>query len=277
MIDLNSTILIIEKLVDDDTEASLTYAALECRLAIERICYDRLRVAHDYISHSDLKRWQPHEIVKTLIQEVDKHAAQTVTLSISKSPVSSEQMTREEYEAQEYVEIGTQIGLDIGKLRKLWNSLSNIALHIRIPSDKNDMVQKYGPRDEIKKKIIETIEEFKRIGKTTINTSGFGEEISFDCVCKITNKRRLGLLRNGQVIRCLNAACSESFIFEQQNNFFKRRLINIKCQSCKYEHVIQEKKLEEIRSDQNINFNCEGCGAKIIIKWRLMQAQKIEK
>ncbi|CCV13286.1 hypothetical protein [Mesorhizobium sp. STM 4661] len=55
----------IEELLNQDTPESLTYAALECRLAIERICYERLRNAHDYISHDDLKRWQPQYVVNT--------------------------------------------------------------------------------------------------------------------------------------------------------------------------------------------------------------------
>ena len=84
MIKLKSSIYAVEKLLNENSDASLTYAALECRLAIELICYERLRLAHDYISHDDLKKWQPREIVNTLIQEVDSEAASTFTLSISK-------------------------------------------------------------------------------------------------------------------------------------------------------------------------------------------------
>lgn len=68
MINLEPSISQIEVLMAENTEASLTYAALECRLAIERICYERLRLAHDYISNDDLKRWQPRDIVNILIQ-----------------------------------------------------------------------------------------------------------------------------------------------------------------------------------------------------------------
>lgn len=79
MIKLKPTISQIQKLLKENTEASVTYAALECRLAIERICYERLRLAHDYISHDDLTKWQPSGIVRTLIQELDAHAAATRT------------------------------------------------------------------------------------------------------------------------------------------------------------------------------------------------------
>jgi len=103
MINLQPSIEKIENLLDENTDSSVTYAALECRLAIERICYERLRLAHDYISHEDLKKWQPRDIVKTLIQEVDENVATTFTLSVSTSPLSegSAPPTREDYEAME--------------------------------------------------------------------------------------------------------------------------------------------------------------------------------
>lgn len=118
MINLEPTISQIEKLLEENTEASVTYAALECRLAIERICYERLRLAHDYISHDDLKKWQPRDIVKTLIQEVDENAAETQTLYISREdiPEGSPPPTLEEYEAMEWLPVGNQVSFEPNRL-----------------------------------------------------------------------------------------------------------------------------------------------------------------
>jgi hypothetical protein len=70
MTDIKSIIATIEALLAQGTPQAITYAALECRLAIEKVCYDRLKIAHDYISHHDLRRWQPQHVVQTLIAEV---------------------------------------------------------------------------------------------------------------------------------------------------------------------------------------------------------------
>ena len=86
MIDLKPCISRIETLLGKGDEASLTYAALEARLALERVCYDRLRQHHSYIAHDDLRRWQPAGIVKQLSAEVNAHVASTFTLSISDRP-----------------------------------------------------------------------------------------------------------------------------------------------------------------------------------------------
>jgi hypothetical protein len=51
MIDIREIVSVIEKLLAEDTPQSVTYAALECRLAIEKICYDRLKVNYDCRDH----------------------------------------------------------------------------------------------------------------------------------------------------------------------------------------------------------------------------------
>jgi hypothetical protein len=154
MLDLNPVISKIEELLKEDTEASITYAALECRLAIERICYERLRLAHDYISHDDIKKWQPRDIVRILIKEVDSRVAETFTISISTSPrpKGAAEPTLEEYQAMEFVPIGTQVGFNPDKLGSLWNALAKLALHISLPLSKEDTVPHYGSREKSRKR-----------------------------------------------------------------------------------------------------------------------------
>ncbi len=276
MINLNKSISTIEKLLKENSDASLTYAALECRLAIERICYERLRLAHDYISHDDLKKWQPRDIVQTLIKEVDTKIASTFTLSISKEPLpeGSTEPTLEEYKAQEYVPIGTQVGFNPNKLGKLWNGLANLALHSPIPTNKSTAIPHYGNPDKIRKKVKDTLEEIKKINEGTLMSSGMGKEVSFDCICGSKNKRRLGLLRNGQVVSCINYQCNESFEYVESGMLFARRSFEITCLKCGKLADIPKKIVEKLRTDQQIHFECEGCGEKIYIKFAPMQAQE---
>ena len=164
----------VEDLIEEDTPASLTYAALECRLAIERICYERLRLAHVYISNNELKRWQPQGVVNTLIQEVDSYTASTFTLYISKEPLPDDaaEPTLEDYQATEFVNVGTQVGFDTGKLGKLWNALSHLALHVKVPASKDDMICRYGDPERIKEKVAEALEEIKRIDEASSSLLG---------------------------------------------------------------------------------------------------------
>ena len=121
MTGIKANISCIEGLLAQCTPQGATYAALECRLAIERICYERLRVAHDYISHEDLRRWQPKDVVNTLLAEVDGNIASTFTLSMGREPINpaSTELATDDFEDVEWIEIGTQAGFDPKKLGKL--------------------------------------------------------------------------------------------------------------------------------------------------------------
>lgn len=276
MINLAPSISQIEMLLGQNTESSLTYAALECRLAIERICYERLRLAHDYISHDDLKRWQPRDIVNILIQEVDSHAAETFTLSISKEPLLEDSLppALEEYQAMEFLPIGTQVGFDPNRLGKLWNALAKLALHISVPISKDHDVGRYGDTEKIRTKVLEALEEIKRISKGTLMSSGMGEEVSFDCICGTKNKRRLGLLKDGQTISCIRSDCNESYDFIESDLSFGLRTFEITCRKCGEQREIPKRMIEKLRTDQHIHFSCEMCAEKIYISWRPMQSQK---
>lgn len=274
MINLEPTISQIEKLLEENTEASVTYAALECRLAIEQICYERLRLAHDYISHDDLRKWQPRDIVKTLIQEVDEHAA--TTLSISISPDVPSENTPEEFKALDWKPLGTQIGFTPNKFGKLWNGLANLALHIEIPTSKDTTVRQYGDKKAITSKVEEALTEIKQISEGTLMSTGMGKEVSFPCDCGSMNKRRLELLKDGQIINCINPDCDESYDYVQSGTLFRRRTFEIVCRACGASRNVPKRIVEKLRTDQHIRFDCEGCGEIICVSWRPMQAQRTE-
>lgn len=256
----------IRGLVEEATEASLTYAALECRLALERVCYDRLRVAHAYISAEDIGRWQPRDVVNRLIQEVDPHAASSFTISISKTPVGS--LPEEE---EEYVEIGRQAGFDAKKLGRIWNGLSNF-LHVQLPRVGDADVKSFGDSEKMRRKINQALEMLEEIQLGTLISSGIGEIVKFTCNCGHENKRRASLLREGQNVSCINPKCREKWAvrFEGGAIGFQRKSVSLVCSSCRAESSFSEDLILDIRSNQQFQLDCE-CGAATRFAWRLMQ------
>lgn len=275
MINIKSSVAQIEKLLKENTKSSVTYAALECRLAIERICYERLRLAHDYISHDDLKKWQPSEIVKTLIQDVDAQSAEELTISIAREPIfkGSLPQSQEDYEAMEWLPIGTQVGFSPKLLGKLWNSLAKLALHIEIPTSKDMAVNQYGDIQAITLKVEQALAEIKRISEGTLLSSGMGKEIFFDCSCGSSNKRRFDLLKDGQTINCINPVCNESYEYVSSDTSFKRRSFEILCAACGVVHYLPKRIVEKLKTDQATSLDCEGCGDTILVSWRLVKTQ----
>jgi hypothetical protein len=275
MINLKPAIDRIRALIAEDTDASLTYAALEARLALEKVCYDRLRQAHDYIAHAELRKWQPAAVMNRLIADVDQHAADSLKLLISKNPA----VPGVEPADDEFVEVGTQIGFDVKKMGELWNALSGLALHVKLPKDSNDSISAYGDRDKIKSKVKETLVELEHLAAGAMTFSGFGETVSFDCtVCGEKIKRRAALLREGQRVFSINPDCDASFLTRILGSEieFEGEICNFNCQDCGAEKVLPWRFFrEKLKFGDRAVFDCRGCNHRNYIEWRLYQVAPV--
>lgn len=263
----------IRSLVSAGGRENLTYAALEARLTIESVCYDRLRIAHDYISSDDLKGWQPARVVQSLIADVDEHIASGYTLSISKSPATDKPHDApEDFKGYEYVPIGVQVGFDAKLLGRLWNALGSF-LHVRLPVSKNDAVQKYADENAIIAKIEEVLVELDRLASGTLIGLGFGHETSFTCECGTTNRRRSDSLRAGKKIACINSSCKERWIVEIKDDdiWFHRETIRVNCFACGEPQPFAAHEMMRMEVDHEWRFNCP-CGELNRVRWRLCYA-----
>lgn len=271
MIKLRPIIDCINNLLAEDTDASITYAALEARLALEKVCYDRLRQRHDYISHDQLKKWQPGAVVNTLMNEVDPYVAQTFTLSISKNPAQPGIRPEDE----EYVPVGTEVGFDPKYIAKLWNALAGLALHVRLPKNQQDYIPSYGNKLEIVNKVTEVIAELERLATGTMSSSGFGKTVSFDCDCGEKNKRRAALLQEGQSVSCINPDCPESWQVSKDEDgefWFETKSVPVNCGNCGKENLMHHRHVMAMKTNERISMRCRHCNSEHYIQWRLMQA-----
>lgn len=265
MIDLKDAIAAIKAHLADGSPRALTYAALECRLAIERICYGRLARSHDYISPEEVRRWQPHHVIRILEEDVDPDVAATYTLSISSEPV----VGGEDLAALDYVPVGTQVGFDGRRISKLWNALSNTALHISKPTSSADHVEHYGKARDIRAKVEDALAEIERIAGGTMTSTGFGSNVSFTCECDTLIKRRADLVPQGKVIYCINPSCEESFEVSRDGddiNFILRKF-EVTC-NCGKTRKFAIAPLEKLRMQDTHRDICD-CGAEHIFHWRL--------
>lgn len=257
----------INILLAEDTDASVTYAALEARLALEKVCYDRLRQRHDYISHAQLTKWQPGALINTLMQDVDEHITQTVVFSMGQSPT----VEGIQPEDDDYIEIGTEVGFNPKLIAKMWNALAKLALHARLPSDTKDRIPEYGDKLKTRSKVEEVVAELERLAKGTMTFSGMGEEVSFVCECGEKNKRRAKLLRNGQHVHCFNSDCKFTWkvIKDGESIEFESVTWTINCEQCDATHEIPRRAFAEMKYDELGSFSCRTCQHKNYVQWWL--------
>lgn len=269
VINLNKAITTIEALLECGRDPELTYAALECRLALERICYDRLQVAHDYISHAEIRRWQPKHVMNILIEDVNPNAANQLTLCISRDSLKPEKLATlaEESDNLTWIPVGTQSAFDPSHVAKLWNALSHAALHARLPKKKGDEIAMYGQRDIIHKHVLATLEVLRTVAQGNMVGNGFGDAIAFECLCKTKNKRRADILADKTIVSCINPDCMESYVYESAASVFARRVLTEHCESCNEKIYLPLRYMDDLGTRAILRVNCGACKNVLRFRW----------
>ena len=269
MLNIRARIELIKKLIDDDSIQSATYAALECRSTIEAMCYERFLIINAHLSASDLKKWQPRDVIKQVIEDANAESAMQLKISIARpqqtinaGPVAPESL--------EYVELGMQSELRYVALGKLHNSLSNVALHVQIPP-LGESLNIYGDREIIRRKVAETLAELELAAAGNMLVGSYDMDCKFDCVCGAAIKRKAALLREGQVVSCAKPDCRESFVFslEDGDAWFTRRAYIIPCGACNADLDMPHRFINGLKPDSILNAECHRCKSTTHFRWTL--------
>lgn len=277
MINIRARIEIIERLLAMDTVEGATYAALECRSTIEAICYERFTIANSHLALADLKKWQPRDVVRQVIEEANAEAGCQLVLSIATKPKQTLNVGSVRLEDLEYVEVGRQSELRYKVLGKLHNALSNVALHVQIPT-RRESVKVYGDKCAIEEKVREALAELEAAASGTLLMGATGSDCTVECVCGSTIKRKAALLREGQVVCCNNPDCSESYTVSLRDSeaWFTRRTHTIPCNGCGADLDLPERTILRLRPGQYLIAECGKCKAQTCFKWSLsMSAEPI--
>lgn len=273
MINIKERIELIRKLLADGSIQSATYASLECRSTIEAICYERFLIMNSHLSAADLRKWQPRDVIKQVIEEANAESALQLKISIAKpqqiinaGPVPLEDL--------EYVELGMQSELRYIALGKLHNSLSNVALHVQIPA-LGKPLSIYGELETVQRKVEETLVELELAAVGNLLVGSREMDCNFKCGCGSTIKRKAALLREGQVVSCPNPDCEESYVYSIEGGeaWFTRRAYIIPCGACAGELDMPFRFVNGLKPDSILNVECHKCGATTKFRWTLSMSK----
>src|SRR5262245_33582340 len=98
-------------------EQRVTYAALDLRMAIEGLTYDRAQAFREDIPPSEYGTWQPRKVMQLLL-DIDPLADQTVIFSVGVEPLPG---TR----AQEMHCLGTDRVFNLKSIREHYDALGS--------------------------------------------------------------------------------------------------------------------------------------------------------
>lgn len=169
--------------MDSGNDARLAYAALELRMAMEALTYDRARTYQDELPESEYGTWQPKKLIERLL-EVDPMANTGGTISVG---------LQERYgqPANEMKVLGTETVLKLETIKAHYDALGS---YLHMPTLKQ--LQGGNPRDYVKlrKKCQEVAEAVGRALQSTVFNTKFGATSQFVCLrCGCTIRRRVPL------------------------------------------------------------------------------------
>jgi hypothetical protein len=245
---------------------SLTYAALESRLALERVCYERLRISHKYISADDLRTWKPQYVVQTVMEMVDPKIATEWQLQMGSEPGDN---------PPNYVSLGTQKGFDPKYINQLWQAMSSF-LHCDVPRSSDHTIGHYRTADKMKPKIEEVLRELDRISEGSIMGAMVFEHVSFECGCGQTNRRATVTLQHDAIVNCIREGCREQYRVEKTGDEFQfeRRMQKVTCHNCGAAQRLPHREIHELKKDERAWFHCSECKEENTFMWRLMQVKR---
>jgi hypothetical protein len=267
--DVDSRIRAIEGLLTEGTPASLTYAALEARLALEAVCYDRVRFHHPYIAHRDLRGWKPAKVLKVLVEELEPWAASSWRLDVAEG-VPEDPSSPESYERLDWQPLGTQSALPVRRIERLWQALSNVALHMRVPESDDDPISPYGDERQIGRHCEEAVALLREVAQGNMLGQSIGRTWTFSCRCGQTIERKEEVLCEGRRLSCLDPECLETYVVRSADGqcVAERRVASAVCPSCHAQFHIPQRKVDELKTDQKKGLDCPDCKQRLVMQWR---------
>lgn len=185
----------------------LKYAALELRMAIESVTYDRALAYKSEFPPHEYETWQPKKVMSVLL-EIDSTADSDSTLSfgVEPSPGQKPEIMRL---------LGNEIVFNLKVIKKHYDALGS---YLHAPSLKQTLSGPGPDYGKMRKRCEEIAGVLKKVLASPVFNSTFGIFSSFDCYeCKVRIRRRMPRDRNSLEIDCFNCLASYTLTRESDD------------------------------------------------------------
>ena len=241
-------------LIATQSDDTLRYVALELRLALEFITYDRAQAYQEELPQELYGTWQPNKLMLTLI-EIDPHADQTSSMSLGLQDTQGAP-------SEDLNFLGTDNALSLETIKRNYSALGSY-LHSPTQKQQNETG---GPRfDKLRTRAEHLIEALDKVLSSEIWNVKFGPRLTLQCswcgrdivrrVKAEDSEWRIRCLSCGGLhdttkdkdkrvrtrplqtqIKCLNGTCGESFFIGTHQ---VHESAHFACPACSHAHVIQ--------------------------------------
>lgn len=184
------------------TDSALKYAALELRMAMEAVTYDRAVAFKDEFPTEEYDTWQPKKVMAVLLEiepRADKDS--TIAFGLEEYGVPAKQMTY----------LGTETVLNMGVLKKHYDALGSFLHILTIKSTKSGKAVNHG---KLRERCEEIVAYLDKVLSSPVFNSTLGVFSSIECA-ECGNKIRK---RTPQGVNAINVECSNCVASYQVSN-----------------------------------------------------------
>lgn len=243
-------------LLSEPTEHNLRYAALELRMVMEMVTYEKLFAAQDVLPPEVVRTWQARQAVKALL-EFQPLADETYTISFAEVPEGVqldglEDSARLKQLAQlEYQEVGQHHGMKLKWLGSNYNRIGGL-LHAVNPG--SSAMEKL----ETAAYLAEVVAELELVVSSTIYTLTERGGYVFECIaCEKPIVRNFEAMKAGKTAICSTPHCDAEYrlVKDGENDWTLQPVETIfTCPSCSFDFRCWSRKVEV-----GVGFTCPGC------------------
>lgn len=229
--------------------SSLLYAALNARLCIEAIAYDKIRIYAPRLPQHVLRKWQPPQLIKALL-EFEPDATKNFSLSYAEELLGGG--------TGPVRHLGTHLSLRPSELQKMYNKLGNF-LHVpSVDAQKGSAFLVEKRLAELKSFLEQLIPRLQEVLASTIDGS-LAQIVEFECtVCGDIIMRNLAGLKSNPQAVCLNPNCQAEYFADCSSDppAFILKVSYFECGKCKHPNSVENRKLAI-----GVTFKCSKCEA----------------
>lgn len=219
-------------LIDEDTQTSLRYAALELRFSFEHIAYRQLQQYGTVIPSGVIGTWKPDQIVR-LLASFDPTSDNEGELSFAIPP-------KDGSPPADWIALGKTKGIPWRRFRSYYQKLGSF-LHAPAPQ------QAGHERKHLSKDFFQDIIAALESVMTTSLILAIQNVVSAQCECGTTIHIGESEFSDGETISCPNTKCNLPFIKqitdEGTKTLQRLKLISMKCQNCEARIPIYPEKI----------------------------------
>ena len=231
-------------------DSVLAYAALELRMAMEAITYDKLRAYADRLPSEALARWQPPQAMKALL-EFEPHAAAEGAVAVARQAADGTAATKRHM-------LGQKRSFDLTWLRTSYNKLGSL-LHLPAPRRANK-ANEAESLSKTREMLMSILAEVDRVAGATLE-GGIARVVYFNCdVCEQLVFCNEEAVRSTKRAVCLEESCSaEHFVKIGEDDSFTFFLdtTGFDCLKCKEITPVENRHLAV-----GAGFKCNSCGTQ---------------